>query len=231
MSHPSHSSARVDHCTFNHQGIFFNLQSYSHLYFFFFSLHLTNTQQQQQQHNIHVENNNNNINTNTQRASYTLEAIAEDRGTPPLSRTVEVEIDVVDRSNKPPVWDQRIYGPIYVKENTAVGETVTSVKARSVHLRTNPSRTKTPTRPLASETEKNNWISSLLFLMSVFVCYYFFAPHTKEVCMVKRKSRFFRCGNVAFEARGIFFPGKNEVVPDCQMNCGPIFVGTLLFKF
>lgn len=69
--------------------------------------------------------------TNMQRASYTLEAIAEDRGTPPLSRTVEVEIDVVDRSNKPPVWDQRIYGPIYVKENTAVGETVTSVKARS----------------------------------------------------------------------------------------------------
>jgi len=72
------------------------------------------------------------LTTTTQRASYTLEAIAEDKGTPPLSRTVEVEIDVVDRSNKPPVWDQRIYGPIYVKENTAVGETVTSVKARSV---------------------------------------------------------------------------------------------------
>jgi hypothetical protein len=50
---------------------------------------------------------------------------------------VEVEIDVVDRSNKPPVWDQRIYGPIYVKENTAVGETVTSVKARSGPFRTN----------------------------------------------------------------------------------------------
>ncbi len=39
---------------------------------------------------------------------------------------------MVDRSNKPPVWDQTIYGPIYVKENTAVGETVTTVKARSV---------------------------------------------------------------------------------------------------
>ena len=67
-----------------------------------------------------------------QRASYKLEAIAEDRGLPMLSRTVEVQIDVVDRSNKPPVWDQTIYGPIYVKENTAVGETVTTVKARSV---------------------------------------------------------------------------------------------------
>ncbi len=66
-----------------------------------------------------------------QRASYKLEAIAEDRGASPLSRTVEVQIDVVDRSNKPPVWDQTVYGPIYVKENTAIGETVTTVKARS----------------------------------------------------------------------------------------------------
>ena len=66
------------------------------------------------------------------RATYKLEAIAEDRGSSPLSRTVEVQIDVVDRSNKPPVWDQTVYGPIYVKENTAVGESVTSVKARSV---------------------------------------------------------------------------------------------------
>ena len=49
-----------------------------------------------------------------------------------LSRTVEVQIDVVDRSNKPPVWDQAIYGPIYVKENEAVGATVTTIKARSV---------------------------------------------------------------------------------------------------
>jgi hypothetical protein len=93
--------------------------------------------------------------TTPQRASYTLEAIAEDRGTPPLSRTVEVEIDVVDRSNKPPVWDQRIYGPIYVKENTAVGETVTSVKARSVQFRTNPFFDQKQTaRPTACDLEK-----------------------------------------------------------------------------
>ena len=61
-----------------------------------------------------------------------MEAIAEDRGDTVLSRTVEVQIDVVDRSNKPPVWDRPVYGPIYVKENTAIGQTVTSVKARSV---------------------------------------------------------------------------------------------------
>ena len=39
---------------------------------------------------------------------------------------------VVDRNNKPPIWDQQNYGPIYVKENAAVGSIVTSVKARFV---------------------------------------------------------------------------------------------------
>ena len=70
-----------------------------------------------------------------QRASYTLEAIAEDRGSPSLSRTVEVQVEVVDRSNKPPVWDnlERISRAVYVKENTAVGETVTTVRARSAN--------------------------------------------------------------------------------------------------
>ena len=71
-----------------------------------------------------------------QRASYTLETIAEDRGSNPLSRTVEVQVEVVDRSNKPPVWDDldRISRAVYVKENTAVGETVTTVRARSENI-------------------------------------------------------------------------------------------------
>ncbi|KAI8117964.1 Neural-cadherin, partial [Lucilia cuprina] len=51
------------------------------------------------------------------RETYKLEAMAQDKGYPPLSRTVEVQIDVVDRANNPPVWDHTIYGPIYVKEN------------------------------------------------------------------------------------------------------------------
>lgn len=67
-----------------------------------------------------------------QRETYKLEAIAQDRGFPSLSRTVEVQIDVVDRANNPPVWDRQIYGPIHVKENIAVGAKVLSVKARSV---------------------------------------------------------------------------------------------------
>ncbi|KAH0564008.1 hypothetical protein KQX54_008623 [Cotesia glomerata] len=56
--------------------------------------------------------------------------MAQDKGYPPLSRTVEVQIDVVDRANNPPVWDHVAYGPIYCKENTAVGAKVVSVKAR-----------------------------------------------------------------------------------------------------
>lgn len=68
----------------------------------------------------------------SQRETYKLEAMAQDKGYPPLSRTVEVQIDVVDRANNPPVWDYTIYGPIYVKENMPVGGKVVSVKARSV---------------------------------------------------------------------------------------------------
>lgn len=60
--------------------------------------------------------------------------MAQDKGYPALSRTVEVQIDVVDRANNPPVWDQNVYGPIFCKENMAVGAKVVSIKARSVTL-------------------------------------------------------------------------------------------------
>nr|CAD7590218.1 unnamed protein product [Timema genevievae] len=67
----------------------------------------------------------------TARENYKLEAMAQDKGYPPLSRTVEVQIDVVDRANNPPVWDHVVYGPIYIKENMPVGAKVVSVKASS----------------------------------------------------------------------------------------------------
>lgn len=67
-----------------------------------------------------------------QRETYKLEATAQDKGYPPLSRSVEVQIDVVDRANNPPVWDHVIYGPIFIRENLPVGAKVVSVKARSV---------------------------------------------------------------------------------------------------
>lgn len=70
-----------------------------------------------------------------QRESFKLEATAEDKGYPPLKRSVEVQIDVVDRANNPPVWDHSVYGPIYITENMPVGAKVVSVKARSVVCR------------------------------------------------------------------------------------------------
>ncbi|XP_028159265.1 neural-cadherin-like isoform X2 [Ostrinia furnacalis] len=65
------------------------------------------------------------------RETYKLEAMAQDKGFPPLSRTVEVQIDVVDRANNPPVWDHTVYGPIFIRENLPVGAKVVSVKASS----------------------------------------------------------------------------------------------------
>ncbi|XP_021941256.1 neural-cadherin-like isoform X1 [Zootermopsis nevadensis] len=65
------------------------------------------------------------------RETYKLEAMAQDKGYPPLSRSVEVQIDVVDRANNPPVWDHVVYGPIYIKENMPIGAKVVSVKASS----------------------------------------------------------------------------------------------------
>lgn len=64
------------------------------------------------------------------RDKFRLRVVAADRGDPPLWAEVDVELDVVDRNNKPPLWDMTTYGPIYVKENVTVGTVVTSVKAR-----------------------------------------------------------------------------------------------------
>nr|XP_033339370.1 neural-cadherin isoform X5 [Megalopta genalis] len=66
-----------------------------------------------------------------QRDSYRLRVRASDRGMQVLHADVDVELDVVDRNNKPPVWDQNVYGPIHIKENVTVGTIVTSVKASS----------------------------------------------------------------------------------------------------
>lgn len=86
-----------------------------------------------------------------QRETYKLEAMAQDKGYPPLSRTVEVQIDVVDRANNPPVWDHTIYGPIYVKENMPVGGKVVSIKARSVSAKFYKTKTKKKKRKLKKQ--------------------------------------------------------------------------------
>ncbi|XP_023032144.1 neural-cadherin isoform X5 [Drosophila willistoni] len=65
------------------------------------------------------------------RDRYRLRVRASDKGEPPSYADVDVELDVVDRNNKPPIWDKSVYGPIYVRENVTVGTVVTSVKASS----------------------------------------------------------------------------------------------------
>lgn len=67
-----------------------------------------------------------------QRDHYRLRVRASDKGEPPSYADVEVELDVVDRNNKPPIWDQSVYGPIRTKENVVVGTKIASVKARFV---------------------------------------------------------------------------------------------------
>ncbi|XP_054165441.1 neural-cadherin-like isoform X3 [Oppia nitens] len=65
------------------------------------------------------------------RDQYHLRAIATDNGFPQHRASVEIVIDVVDRANNPPIWDQPVYGPISIKENLDVGRKVISIKARS----------------------------------------------------------------------------------------------------
>ncbi|XP_030383016.1 neural-cadherin [Scaptodrosophila lebanonensis] len=65
------------------------------------------------------------------RDRYRLRVRASDRGDPPSYADVDVELDVVDRNNKPPIWDKNVYGPINIRENVTVGTVVTSVKASS----------------------------------------------------------------------------------------------------
>jgi hypothetical protein len=47
-------------------------------------------------------------------------------------------MDVVDRNNRPPIWETPAVGaptsPIYVKENAPQGHVVTTVRARFVYI-------------------------------------------------------------------------------------------------
>ena len=66
------------------------------------------------------------------RARFKITVRATDGGSPELYADVDVELDVVDRNNKPPIWEQQFYSNIYAKENAAPGEIVTTVRARLV---------------------------------------------------------------------------------------------------
>lgn len=67
-----------------------------------------------------------------QRERYRLRVRAADKGVPASYADVDVDLDVVDRNNKPPIWDSIVYGPIHIKENVAINSAVATVKARLV---------------------------------------------------------------------------------------------------
>lgn len=69
-----------------------------------------------------------------QRDRYRLRVRAIDKGNAGMYAEVDIELDVVDRNNKPPIWDLELYGPIHIKENVTVGTVVTSLKARFVSI-------------------------------------------------------------------------------------------------
>lgn len=68
-----------------------------------------------------------------QRERYRLRVRAADKGVPSSYADVDVDLDVVDRNNKPPIWDSIVYGPIHIKENVAINSAVATVKARLVN--------------------------------------------------------------------------------------------------
>ncbi|XP_026817887.1 neural-cadherin isoform X2 [Rhopalosiphum maidis] len=62
---------------------------------------------------------------------YRLRVRASDCGDPPSYAEVDIELDVVDRNNKPPLWERSVYGPTHIKENVTISTIVISVKASS----------------------------------------------------------------------------------------------------
>lgn len=57
---------------------------------------------------------------------------ATDQGQTPLTSEVLVHLNIVDRANRPPVWDETKYEPKRITENISVGQTIYSIKARLV---------------------------------------------------------------------------------------------------
>lgn len=64
------------------------------------------------------------------RDSYQFAAVAKDQAPPFFNASVEVVVDVVDRSNSPPQWDQPVYTK-RVKENERISSKILSIKASS----------------------------------------------------------------------------------------------------
>ena len=64
------------------------------------------------------------------RDSYQFRALARDQTTPFHNATVDVILDVVDRANSPPQWDQSVYTK-RVRENEHISSKIISIRASS----------------------------------------------------------------------------------------------------
>lgn len=84
--------------------------------------------------------------------SYQLRAIARDQAPPHHNATVEVILDVVDRANSPPQWDQSVYTK-KVKENERKLSRIITIKANS-GIKDNPSVFYTIIRGSTEQTNK-----------------------------------------------------------------------------
>ena len=66
----------------------------------------------------------------------TLQFVATDEGSPPLSSSKTVQLSVSDVNDNPPAFDEQSYSA-YVTENNKPGTSVISVKARDPDWRQN----------------------------------------------------------------------------------------------
>lgn len=88
------------------------------------------------------------------RDSYAMRAIARDQSPPYHNATVEVVLDIVDRANSPPQWDQSVY-TVRVPENVRIGSRLVSIKASS-GIKDNPTVFYTIIRGSTEQTNKLN---------------------------------------------------------------------------
>lgn len=88
------------------------------------------------------------------RDSYRMRAIAQDQAPPHHNATVEVILDVVDRSNTPPQWDQPLYSR-RIREDQPISSRIISIKASS-GIKDNPNVFYTIIRGGTEQTNKLN---------------------------------------------------------------------------
>ncbi|XP_074530801.1 protocadherin alpha-3-like [Halichoeres trimaculatus] len=69
-------------------------------------------------------------------ALYNVTIVATDEGTPPLSSTSIVTVHVSDVNDNPPRFSEQLIN-VFVKENSAVGEVITTVKAEDADINQN----------------------------------------------------------------------------------------------